>query len=55
MQDLPNPGIEPMSLKSPALAGGFFATSTIWVAPWTSLGTGNTELAWTEVLLGWPG
>ena len=22
--DLPNPGIEPMSLTSPALAGGFF-------------------------------
>ena len=26
--DLPNPGIEPMSLTSPALAEGFFATST---------------------------
>ena len=25
--DLPNPGIEPVSLKSPALAGGFFTTS----------------------------
>ena len=25
--DLPNPGIEPMSLKSPALAIGFFTTS----------------------------
>ena len=25
--DLPNSGIEPMSLTSPALAGGFFATS----------------------------
>ena len=24
--DLPNPGIEPMSLKSPALAGEFFTT-----------------------------
>ena len=30
--DLPNPGIEPMSLKSPALAGEFFTTSTIWEA-----------------------
>ena len=29
--DLPNPGIEPISLMSPALAGGFF-TSTIWEA-----------------------
>ena len=28
--DLPNPGMEPMSLVSPALAGGFFTTSTTW-------------------------
>ena len=26
---LPDPGIEPMSLASPALAGGFFTTSAI--------------------------
>ena len=26
--DLPDPGAEPASLKSPALAGGFFTTST---------------------------
>ena len=26
--DLPNPGIKPVSLRSPALAGGFFTTST---------------------------
>ena len=25
--DLPSPGIEPMSLMSPALAGGFFTTT----------------------------
>ena len=30
---LPNPGIEPESLVSPALAGGFFTTSTTWEAP----------------------
>ena len=30
--DLPNPGIEPASLKSPALAGGFFNTGTTWEA-----------------------
>ena len=30
--DLPNPRIEPASLMSPALAGGFFTTSTIWVS-----------------------
>ena len=28
--DLPNPGIKPVSLRSPALAGGFFTTSTTW-------------------------
>ena len=31
--NLPNPGIEPSSLMSPALAGRFFTTSTIWEAP----------------------
>ena len=30
--DLPNPGIEPVSLMSPALAGGFFTTSDTWEA-----------------------
>ena len=30
--DLPNPGIEPETLGSPALAGGFFTTKTIWEA-----------------------
>ena len=30
--DLPDPEIEPMSLSSPALAGGFFTTSAIWEA-----------------------
>ena len=30
--DLPNPGIEPMSLTSPALVGGFFTTSAAWEA-----------------------
>ena len=31
--DLPNPGIEPASFKSPAWAGQFFTTSTTWEAP----------------------
>ena len=31
--DLPHPGIEPTSRMSPALAGGFFTTSTTWEAP----------------------
>ena len=30
--DLPDSGIKPTSLMSPALAGGFFATSTTWEA-----------------------
>ena len=31
-RDLPNSGIKPMSLMSPALAGGFFTTSATWEA-----------------------
>ena len=31
-RDFPDPGIEPMSLESPALAGGFFTTSATWEA-----------------------
>ena len=31
--DLLDPGIEPASHTSPALAGGFFTTGTIWDAP----------------------
>ena len=32
-RDLPNPGIEPGSLTSPALAGGIFTASIAWEAP----------------------
>ena len=35
--DLPNPGIEPKSLLSPALAGGFFTISATWKAPKISM------------------
>ena len=31
-RDLPNPGIEPASLMSPALAGGSFTTAAVWEA-----------------------
>ena len=31
---LPDPVIKPIPLKSPASAGGFFATPTTWEAPW---------------------
>ena len=30
--DLPNPGIKPTSLTSPALAGEFFTTNITWEA-----------------------
>ena len=30
--NIPNPGTEPASLASPALAGGFFTTSATWEA-----------------------
>ena len=30
--DLPDPGIETASLKSPALTGGFFTTGAVWEA-----------------------
>ena len=32
--NLPDPGIESISLTSPALAGGFFITSTTWITNW---------------------
>ena len=32
-RDLPDPGIEPVSLMSPALASGFIATNATWEAP----------------------
>ena len=31
--DLPDPGMEPASPMSPALAGEFFTTSATWEAP----------------------
>ena len=37
-RDLPDPGIEPMSLASPALAGGFFTTGATWEAHETLFG-----------------
>ena len=35
--DLPDPGIEPVSLAIPAFAGRFFITSTTWEAPFCLL------------------
>ena len=45
---LPHPGIEPAPLMSPALAGGFFTTSTAWEALKPELGMGNSfSSAWS--------
>ena len=37
--DLPNPGIEPMTFISPALAGRFVTTSATWEALYEGVGT----------------
>ena len=46
--DLPNPGIKPyvLSLMFPALARGFFTTSTTWQVPfyWSLMQNGNNWL-----------
>ncbi|XP_070318415.1 xaa-Pro aminopeptidase 2 isoform X2 [Odocoileus virginianus] len=39
-EDLPDPGIEPTSLMSPALTDGFSNTSTTWEAPLQNTGVG---------------
>ena len=50
--DLPDPGMEPVSLLSPALAGRFFTTSATWEAPYTppfymrDLGSGGFWYLW---------
>ena len=31
--DFPNPGVEPLTLTSPALAGRFLTTGVVWEAP----------------------
>ena len=52
--DLPNvdPRIKPMSLKSPALAGGFFTTSATWESPQRK----DTTAPWALIVEGvWPG
>ena len=41
--DLPDPGMEPVSLMSPALESGFFTTSTTWEA-WVSFNLAIFEI-----------
>ena len=44
-EDLPNPGIEPTSLRSLALAGGFFTTIATWEVPIILSKTSN-KIVW---------
>ena len=46
---LPDPGIELTSLVSPALAGGFFTTSTTWEAH-DFHSTMSKKLVWGNIL-----
>ena len=48
--DLPNPGMEPMPLLSPAVASGFFTTS----AAWEALEPNNEFFLITSKLLSFP-
>ena len=61
--DLPNPGIKPAFLISPALLGVFFTTSAAWKAPTTHMGVARAlffcfwgkhdiEIESVDVLLG---
>ena len=42
--DLPNPGIEPVSLMSPALAASFFTTTATWEARCLSIHTWHLKI-----------
>ena len=44
--DLPYPGIKSMSPKFPALAGGFFTTSTTWEAHKKAISLAKYLLTW---------
>ena len=48
--DLPNPGIEPASLMSPALAGGFFATSATWEILYFTYGNILVSMLFSQVI-----
>ena len=49
--DLPNTGIKPVSLTSPALAGRFFTTSTSWEVHTLSMCI--TERPWSPPTISW--
>ena len=49
--DLPHPGIEPMSLMSPALAGSFSTTSALTLFSSSPFGLKNSEFSLYVLLL----
>ena len=51
--NLPDPGIEPVSLTSPALAGGFFTTGDTWEAPLTPENLPVREMGVTGAVFRW--
>ena len=51
---IPDPGIEPVSLASPALAGEFFTTNTTWEAPFKVFIEFIIILLLLYVLVFWP-
>ena len=46
--DLPDPGIKPVSLVSPALAGGFFTTSATWETH-VLYQSSSKRVSWTSI------
>ena len=52
--DLPDPGIKPVSLMSPALAGGFFTTRDTWEAlVWRGLTVFHTVIVNVTIIDKW--
>ena len=49
--NLTDTGIGPVSLISPALAGGFFTTSTTWEAPWSLQNMDNAMRLFKKIFI----
>ena len=48
--DLPDPGMEPLSLRAPAVAGGLFTTTATWEALGESCILPDLQLWWLSIL-----
>ena len=51
--DLPNPGMEPTSLVSPALTGRFFPASATWESPLLTVGWDTWLALASGIILNW--